>query len=182
MNGRDPTPNVSRHSQWRYVTSQWWDYGWYSYDLGVMVLWDDTAEQNQLNCGIKWFGMYDDEYLLSDTVRIRGYPFSENYRNDVYDCAASPISHGECGGSQYLGIGEIIRTTAQQISYVIDTQEGVSGAPIYKTGGTQHDIVGIHSWSNPTFYCENTGVRMRQSKIDWINSIKTSNPATPACP
>jgi V8-like Glu-specific endopeptidase len=182
MNGRDPTPNVSRHSQWRYVTSQWWDYGWYSYDLGVMVLYDDTAEQNQLNCGIKWFGVYDDEYLLSDTVRIRGYPASENYLSVINDCAASPISHGECGGSQYLGIGEIIRTTVHQISYVIDTQEGTSGAPIYKTGGTQHDIVGVNSWSNTTSYCESTGVRMRQSKIDWMNSIKTSNPATPACP
>jgi len=169
IGGSDPSPNGYDESQWRRARDEWVDHEWTNYDFGLLVLSDSSP----FRCWW-WRGWQENTSgLTGDLVYLYGYPVEH------LDCsgANSPRSDGKCWGSIY-GFGEsVVHEGGYRFYYYIDTQNGQSGAGVYKISGSTRTVYGVNRGS--VACCENDASRLNGGNTDHIQDAKSDFPASP---
>ena len=100
------------------------------------------------------FGLtYSNSSYVDTTVTIAGYPYEYEKTREMW----------------YMS-GNIISNTANLLSYTIDTTEGQSGSPIYKSDNI---AIGIHTHGTHNgLFWENRGTRITQALYNYFVSFR----------
>lgn len=148
-NGTYPPPfgtteveQVRVHSKWEHDADE-------NYDYGFLLLSDDTLGQS-----IGWFGfgVLNDQQLESMIVNIAGYP------------------DDKAQGTMWFNAGRIISAQTSHLLYMIDTEKGQSGAPVFWYGKDQQRIVvAVHIGSEDNY---NRGTRITQEIYSAIKDLR----------
>lgn len=159
----------------RHVTQVLRPTGWVStpgprFDYALMII-DDHALDTSGN--VKWnpapaqFSVNYCAGLEGDYVNLRGYP------GRTKTCADASTEDGtQCGGYAYTEYGPIVDCDDDAIYYDHDSQEGQSGAPVYRYDPTTgvRNVVGINKGTDPNA-ARNYGHRIRLGSYSTICSI-----------
>jgi len=120
-----------------------------NHDYGCIILPNKT-----LGNKVGWYGFasYKKATLKHLTVNNAGYPGDKTF------------------GTQWYNGGKVTKVTSKKIEYMIDTNGGQSGSPVWQLKNkTQRYAVGIHGYGG----CPNKAVRITKSVFD--NMLKWKN-------
>ena len=107
-----------------------------AYDFGAIIL-PDTRLSSQV--GWFGFGVFPDQDILMNLVNIAGYPFDKPF------------------GTAWYNGGRISNLDEQYLYYMLDTESGDSGSPVFRTTHDgQRIVLAIHTGSRGL----NRGVRI----------------------
>jgi len=107
-----------------------------AYDFGAIML-PDTRLSNQV--GWFGFGVFPDQDILMNLVNIGGYPFDKPF------------------GTAWFNGGRISDLDEQYLYYLLDTESGDSGSPVFRTTADgQRIVLAIHTGTREL----NRGVRI----------------------
>jgi glutamyl endopeptidase len=120
------------------------------YDIGILKL------SRKVGVEIGWFGLavYDLQLAIKCLVNLGGYPTSKSPQ-----------------GSMWKDAGRIESGDQHFFHYYIDTEKGMSGAPVFWSDGRQRLALAVHTTWNPAKNI-NAGVRITNEIMDWIEAIK----------
>jgi V8-like Glu-specific endopeptidase len=120
------------------------------YDIGVLKL------SRKIGIEIGWFGLavYDLQRAVKSLVNLGGYPTSKAPQGSMWKDAGRIE-----GGDQHF------------FHYYIDTEKGMSGAPVFWSDGQQRLALAVHTTWDPAKNI-NAGVRITGEIMDWIETIK----------
>lgn len=118
-------------------------------DYGAILLADATVGSR-----LGWFGYaaYHDDRLTSLLVNVSGYPSDKSVR------------------TQYYNGGRLAGLEAQFLHYEFDTENGMSGSPIFALFGRQRIAVGIHTSGDAA---SNRACRIDQDVFDALNHMNS---------
>lgn len=128
------------------------------YDYAIMVIGDDAPDNSG---AVKWaptpvqFASESCGTLDGANVNLRGYPGRKKTCAD-----ASSEDNGLCGGFAYSEAGPIDQCTDESVFYYHDSQEGQSGAPVYRYSANSgvRIVVGVNTG---TYDTRNWGHKIR---------------------
>jgi V8-like Glu-specific endopeptidase len=120
------------------------------YDIGILRL------SRKIGVEIGWFGLavYDLQHAMKSLVNLGGYPTSKSPQ-----------------GSMWKDAGRIESGDQHFFHYYIDTEKGMSGAPVFWSDGQQRLALAVHTTWDPAKNI-NAGVRITDEIMDWIEPIK----------
>ena len=120
------------------------------YDIGILKL------SRKIGVEIGWFGLavYDLQLAIKCLVNLGGYPTSKAPQ-----------------GSMWKDAGRIESGDEHFFHYYIDTEKGMSGAPVFWSDGQQRLALAVHTTWDPAKNI-NAGVRITDEIMDWIETIK----------
>lgn len=148
-NGKYPPPFGTVEVEQVRVHPKWEHEGDENYDYGFLLLRDEI-----LGRSIGWFGfaVLDDRQLETMVVNIAGYPDDKGR------------------GTMWFNAGRIISAQATHLRYLIDTEEGQSGAPVFWYGKDQQRIVvAVHVGMEANY---NRGTRITQEVYSAIKDLR----------
>ena len=127
---------------------QWVKKGDENYDYGAIILDSDIG----LNYGYFSSSTYADADLMTHMVNISGYPASR------------------VGETQLHHKNRINSVSPMKIYYDVDTEGGQSGSPVwlYEDSSEKPVVIGIHSYGAGVVTVGNSGVRINEEIIDFI--------------
>jgi len=148
-NGSYPPPfgtveveEIKVHPNWEHHRDE-------THDYGFILLRDATIGR-----ALGWFGFaaLDDQQVQSMIVNIAGYPDDKPK------------------GTMWFNSGRIIQAQPSHLIYMIDTEPGQSGAPVFWYGNNQQRIVvAIHIASEANY---NKGTRITQELYSGIKEFR----------
>lgn len=125
-----------------HTSTKWVDEANWEYDYGVLELSSDIGNSTG------WFGTSWTIWWLEGTdVTVTGYS-DENYRE------------------MWAMSGEVTNSTTRKVYYEIDTVEGQSGAPVYKS---DHTVIAIHAYGGTS---NNSATRITSGLFDYFHSFR----------
>lgn len=127
------------------ILSKWRTEGGAAYDAAFIRFSTNIGN----NTGIMGYGNYSDSDLLSNVLRVTGYPGDKT------------------GGTLWKHGGKPSSLTPLVIKYKMDAVNGQSGAPVYKR--TNNQIVGVHSRGNSKM---NYGKRIDSTFFSLMRTVK----------
>ncbi len=166
MTGSYDMPNGYRYRSARSVHSNWWNYNWDNYDMGVFVL-----RGNQGNCD--WGNLsYDNQgSLLGDTINICSVPAP------TQQCSASPF-YSLCGGSIYCASGTVESAGTHTFRYDVTAKPGMSGSGVYKLSNGNRTVIGVAIEKTPNY---GRACKINNGKLGFLNNVKSQFPDSSAC-
>lgn len=104
-----------------------------NYDYGAIIL----STQLGINTGYFGFGVFTDQILMNSKLNLSGYP-------------------GDKPDTQWTMYEKTKNVNLRKVEYMIDTQPGHSGSPVWIDEKSQHYVVAIHAYGG----CPNSGTRI----------------------
>jgi hypothetical protein len=168
MTGGNASPNMVKGRSARIVHSNWYNYGWGNYDMGVFVLIG-----NQHSCDLGWFGYSYQNSLTGKKVFMYSVP------GPLQSCADSPNPWGYCLGSIYNGSGIISTAGTHSFRYDVNSVHGMSGTGIYRYMDGDRYVIGnkIERVSSSI----SRACKINSAKRSMLNDIKSDYPDSSAC-
>ncbi len=125
-----------------HTSTEWYESANREYDFGVIELTSDIGN----SCG--WFGISWTIFTLWNTeVTIAGYPVS-------------------CNKQMWEMGGRINASDSRIIYYKIDTSDGQSGSPVFKSN---NQVIAIHTFYDGTY---NSATRITSAIFDYFSSFR----------
>jgi V8-like Glu-specific endopeptidase len=134
-----------------------------TYDYAILVIGDhapDAAGSIQWNPEPVLFANHSCTALDGDNVNLRGYP------GRTKTCADASAEDGtQCGGYAYSEPDPIDECTSETIYYYHDSQEGQSGAPVYRYNADTgvRTVIGVNRGTSGS---RNYGHKIRSGSFD----------------